>query len=145
MRGRRCVVDENRSSSCLVLTHMCLLSGAVIGLLVLQSLPLRRSTCDTHSQANTPQTAGVAPILTNPEPGSVSLSLFSVCVAPLSRCFLAPLPFHPTTTRECACVDASISSVDGEATDLAVRPPEGLPLAKHWWYKCKGQLAGAAC
>lgn len=41
-------------------------------------------------------------------------------------------------------LDETIRSVDSEATDLGASPPQGLP-PKHWWYACRGQLAGAAC
>jgi hypothetical protein len=35
-------------------------------------------------------------------------------------------------------------SVDAEASDLATRAPQGLPL-KHWWYSLRGQLRAPVC
>jgi hypothetical protein len=57
------------------------------------------------------------------------------------------LPFPSLSLFVCSeltRLDETIRSVDAEATDLGASPPQGLP-PKHWWYACRGQLAGAAC
>lgn len=63
-----------------------------------------------------------------------------VCALPPAHVYV----FLYVCCRELQRLDEGLRSVNAEASDLSTRPPQGLP-PRHWWYACKGQMAGSIC